>query len=143
MMLDTWREVFIWVGNQAKASEKADALKMAMDYVSKSEGRTVDDTPMMVVKQGREPPNFVVHFHAWDDSKFGDGRAAHDVYEEEKAKLLASNPSADVGEMMKASFTQEVAKSTVGGVTYSYADLTQPADKIDPSIDQTQKEQYL
>ena len=143
MMLDTWREIFIWVGSEAKPNEKADALKMAMDYVGKSEGRTIDDTPMMVVKQGREPPNFTIHFHAWDDAKFGDGRSAVDVFEEEKAKLLASNPSGDMAEVLKSSFTAEVAKSTVGGVTYAYADLTKPADQIDKSVDQTQKEQYL
>jgi len=45
--------------------------------------------------------------------------------------------------MMKETFAQELAKSTVGGVTYSYEELTQDADKIDKSVDQTQKELYL
>ncbi len=68
MLLDTFDEVFVWVGNGANDAEKKAALQMAFDYVASplGGGRSVDSTALLVVKQGREPPSFTAHFPGWD-----------------------------------------------------------------------------
>jgi hypothetical protein len=92
MLLDTYFEIFVWVGKGANATEKKGALEAAFEYVKTDpSGRTVDDTCIMQVKQGFEPTNFRCHFHAWDDDKWSSGLS----YEELKAKLGAEVEGVD------------------------------------------------
>uniref|UniRef100_A0A8B9V011 Villin 1 n=1 Tax=Anas zonorhyncha TaxID=75864 RepID=A0A8B9V011_9AVES len=65
-LLDTFDQVFFWVGKGANASEKEAAAVMAQEYLrSDPSGRDMD-TPIIVVKQGCEPPTFTGWFVAWD-----------------------------------------------------------------------------
>ncbi|KAM3866404.1 scinderin like b [Diretmus argenteus] len=65
MLLDTWDQIFLWVGNEANAVEKAGAPKIAKDYVdSDPSGRR--GLPIFTIKQGAEPPTFTGWFQAWD-----------------------------------------------------------------------------
>uniref|UniRef100_A0A8C0VZ73 Villin-1 n=1 Tax=Cyanistes caeruleus TaxID=156563 RepID=A0A8C0VZ73_CYACU len=65
-LLDTWDQVFFWIGNGANESEKEAAAVMAQEYLrSHPSGRDLD-TPIIVVKQGYEPPTFTGWFLAWD-----------------------------------------------------------------------------
>ena len=74
----------MWIGKDANVEEKKKALETAIEYVKgDSSGRTVDDTVMMQIKQGFEPPNFTAHFFAWDPEKWSNGLS----YEELKASL--------------------------------------------------------
>lgn len=59
-------QVFFWIGKGANASEKEAAAVMAQEYLrSDPSGRDMD-TPIIVVKQGCEPPTFTGWFVAWD-----------------------------------------------------------------------------
>ncbi|XP_008276815.1 scinderin like b [Stegastes partitus] len=65
MILDTWDQIFLWVGKDANAEEKNGAPKIAKEYVdSDPSGRR--GLPITTIKQGAEPPTFTGWFQAWD-----------------------------------------------------------------------------
>ncbi|KTF80905.1 hypothetical protein cypCar_00012653 [Cyprinus carpio] len=65
MLLDTWDQVFVWIGNDANEVERNGADKIAKDFLdSDPSGRR--GTPVITVKQGFEPPTFTGWFQAWD-----------------------------------------------------------------------------
>ncbi|KAM6078165.1 villin-1 isoform 2-T4 [Theristicus caerulescens] len=82
-LLDTWDQVFFWIGKGANESEKEAAAVMAQEYLrSHPSGRSLD-TPIIVVKQGYEPPTFTGWFLAWDPLNWADKKS----YEALKAEL--------------------------------------------------------
>ncbi|KAL0966687.1 hypothetical protein UPYG_G00298440 [Umbra pygmaea] len=65
MLLDSWDQIFLWVGSDANDEEKNGAPKIAKDYVdSDPSGRK--GLPIVTIKQGAEPPTFTGWFQAWD-----------------------------------------------------------------------------
>ncbi|KAJ8011363.1 hypothetical protein DPEC_G00057370 [Dallia pectoralis] len=65
MLLDTWDQVFIWIGSEANDEEKNGTPKIAKDYVdSDPSGRK--GLAIVTIKQGAEPPTFTGWFQAWD-----------------------------------------------------------------------------
>ncbi|XP_047662468.1 scinderin like b [Tachysurus fulvidraco] len=65
MLLDTWDQIFLWVGNDANDVEKSGAPKIAKDYVDTDpSGRR--GIPITTIKQGTEPPTFTGWFQGWD-----------------------------------------------------------------------------
>ncbi|CAL8309489.1 unnamed protein product [Lota lota] len=65
MLLDTWDQIFLWVGKDANDVEKNGAPKIATDYLtSDPSGR--GNIPITTIKQGSEPPMFTGWFQAWD-----------------------------------------------------------------------------
>ncbi|KAM7017204.1 villin-1 isoform 1-T1 [Passerculus sandwichensis] len=82
-LLDTWDQVFLWIGKDANESEKEAAAVMAQEYLrSHPSGRDLD-TPIIVVKQGYEPPTFTGWFLAWDPLNWDDKKS----YETLRAEL--------------------------------------------------------
>uniref|UniRef100_A0A674GUR0 Villin-1 n=1 Tax=Taeniopygia guttata TaxID=59729 RepID=A0A674GUR0_TAEGU len=83
-LLDAWDQVFLWLGKGANESEKEAAAVMAQEYLrSHPSGRDLD-TPIIVVKQGYEPPTFTGWFLAWDplnwDVSHGEGLKNQGVF---------------------------------------------------------------
>jgi hypothetical protein len=151
MLLDTWREIFIWIGQGAKDSERKEAMELAKKYVSDAAEvtkRGVDDVTFLVIRQGMEPVNFTCHFLGWSDDKWRNGKS----YEEMKAELEAQNPAEAAAIAAPVSLESELAKVTVGGVKYPYdvlvngqqvdGEYTNPPTWPD-GLDLTQKEKYL
>ncbi|XP_077393956.1 scinderin like b isoform X2 [Festucalex cinctus] len=65
MILDTWAQLFLWIGNEANEQERTGAPKLARAYLdSDPSGRK--GLPITTIKQGAEPPIFTGWFHAWD-----------------------------------------------------------------------------
>ncbi|XP_076838410.1 scinderin like b [Brachyhypopomus gauderio] len=65
MLLDTWDQIFLWVGNDANHEEKTGAPKIAKEYVDTDpSGRR--GIPITTIKQGAEPPTFTGWFQGWD-----------------------------------------------------------------------------
>ncbi|NXO33220.1 VILI protein, partial [Locustella ochotensis] len=82
-LLDTWDQVFFWIGKGTNESEKEAAAVMAQEYLrSHPSGRDLD-TPIIVVKQGYEPPTFTGWFLAWDPLNWDDKKS----YETMRAEL--------------------------------------------------------
>lgn len=69
-ILDTFDEIFVWIGKKSNAIEKKEALKAATQYLKADpHGRTERNTHLLQVKQGLEPAHFTSHFHGWNKSK--------------------------------------------------------------------------
>ncbi|KAH7703450.1 scinderin isoform 2, partial [Aphelenchoides avenae] len=82
---DAYSKVFVWIGAQSNVVERQRSLQTVQDYVaSDPSGRSVDDTEMLVVKQGFEPADFKAHFPGWDDDYWANTR----TYEELKEQVL-------------------------------------------------------
>lgn len=119
MLLDAWSEVYLWIGNGANAEEKKMSLETAIQYLKNSPGRNPDNTPILTVKQGFEPPLFTCHF-VWDYEK---AKSGIDDYDKLKA-LLESGGGATTA-------AEELAKYSK---TYPYEELLKRPlpDGVDP-----------
>ncbi|XP_077409856.1 villin-1 isoform X2 [Vanacampus margaritifer] len=83
MLLDTWEEIFLWVGISANPSETKEAWNCAREYLRTHPAGRDQDTPIIFLKQGFEPPTFTGWFSAWDPHKWSAGKS----YEELKKEL--------------------------------------------------------
>uniref|UniRef100_A0A672P1L6 Gelsolin n=1 Tax=Sinocyclocheilus grahami TaxID=75366 RepID=A0A672P1L6_SINGR len=66
MILDTWDQVFVWIGNEANEDEKSEAVTSAAKYIESDPASRDKRTPIVTVKQGFEPPTFTGWFLGWD-----------------------------------------------------------------------------
>ncbi|KAJ0055406.1 hypothetical protein NL108_017241 [Boleophthalmus pectinirostris] len=66
MLLDVWDQVFVWIGKDANEVEKTESIKSAIQYIKSDPSGRDKSTPLVVVKQGHEPPIFTGWFLAWD-----------------------------------------------------------------------------
>uniref|UniRef100_UPI00398E4FC2 advillin n=1 Tax=Pristiophorus japonicus TaxID=55135 RepID=UPI00398E4FC2 len=83
MLLDTWDQIFLWIGKEANEVERKESLTTAGDYLkTHPSGRDIG-TPIIIIKQGFEPPTFTGWFVAWDISKWSGGK----TYEQLKQEL--------------------------------------------------------
>ncbi|KAE8282378.1 Adseverin Gelsolin-like protein Scinderin [Larimichthys crocea] len=57
MLLDVWDQVFVWIGKDANEVEKAESVKSAKQYIETDPSGRDKDTPVVVVKQGYDPPH--------------------------------------------------------------------------------------
>ncbi|XP_076725204.1 villin-like protein isoform X1 [Callospermophilus lateralis] len=77
MLLDTWQEIFLWLG--AAASEQKDAVAWGQEYLrTHPAGRSLA-TPMVLVKQGHEPPTFTGWFSTWDPYMWSNNQSCEEV----------------------------------------------------------------
>lgn len=126
MILDTYYEVFVWVGKDANVEEKKKALETAIEFIKTDPGkRTEDDVCIMQIKQGREPSNFKCHFLAWDDEKWAKLRAAAEAAGEDSGPVNVADALEDYSTNKK----------------YAYHDLVE--NNVPESVDKTMKEAYL
>ncbi|XP_060747345.1 gelsolin a isoform X2 [Tachysurus vachellii] len=66
MILDTWDQVFVWIGNEAQEEEKTEAVASAARYIETDPANRDRRTPIVKIKQGFEPPTFTGWFLGWD-----------------------------------------------------------------------------
>ncbi|XP_068559550.1 gelsolin-like isoform X2 [Cebidichthys violaceus] len=69
MILDTWDQVFVWIGNEAREEEKTEATASAFRYLESDPADRDPRTSTVVVKQGFEPPTFTGWFLGWNHEK--------------------------------------------------------------------------
>jgi len=65
-LLDTFNEVYVWVGDKSNDTEKKMSFQTAIEYVEKSDDGRSKDTPIIKVVAGHEPKLFTCHFLGWD-----------------------------------------------------------------------------
>nr|XP_045729034.1 advillin [Mirounga angustirostris] len=82
MLLDTWDQVFLWIGAEANATEKERALATAQEYLHTHPSGRDADTPILIIKQGFEPPIFTGWFLAWDPHVWSAGKSYEQLKEE-------------------------------------------------------------
>uniref|UniRef100_A0A8C1RSR2 Advillin n=1 Tax=Cyprinus carpio TaxID=7962 RepID=A0A8C1RSR2_CYPCA len=73
MLLDTWDQVFLWIGNEANDVERKESATTCQEYLRTHPGSRDPDTPVIMVKQSFEPPTFTGWFMAWDTTKWSVG----------------------------------------------------------------------
>jgi len=129
MLLDTYDDIFVWIGQGANFIEKKNALQGALDYLkSDTSGRTEETTGILQVKQGYEPLNFTGFFTAWDSDKWSKGLS----YEELKKEMGGESVGV-------TTLTEELEKYTR---SYPYEKLIDPDEELD-GVDPCHKEDHL
>jgi len=83
MMLDTWSQLFIWIGENANKEEKEQSAVLAYEYLIKHPSGRDPKTNIIIVKQGREPPIFTGWFGSWDPYLWANGKS----YDEIRAEM--------------------------------------------------------
>ncbi|KAM9123109.1 villin-1 [Pangshura tecta] len=141
-LLDTWDQVFFWIGEHANEAEKEAAAVMAQEYLcTHPSGRDLD-TPIIVVKQGHEPPTFTGWFLAWDPLKWSDKKS----YEELKAELGKDSEFSQL--------TTEITSQDVFTATTTFRSRTlqtfppellvnKSLDDLPEGVDPSRKEEHL
>nr|XP_040023598.1 villin-1 isoform X2 [Gasterosteus aculeatus aculeatus] len=130
MLLDTWEEIFLWVGDSANEYETKEAWNSAQDYLRTHPAGRDTETPIVSVKQGYEPPTFTGWFGAWDPHKWSGGNS----YEEMTKKLSDPASLAQISVDLSNSFFNKSPASgggyrAPGGPTGS----PRPSSPISPS----------
>ncbi|XP_034272516.1 gelsolin isoform X1 [Pantherophis guttatus] len=67
MLLDTWDQVFVWVGKDAQEEEKTESQTSARRYIETDPANRDRRTPITLIRQGFEPPTFTGWFLGWED----------------------------------------------------------------------------
>lgn len=110
MLLDAWSEVYLWIGNGANNDEKKAALETAIKYLQNvKDGRNPDNTPILTVKQGFEPPLFTCHF-IWDYER---AKSGIEDYEKMKALLESGGGAVSSAASELAKFSQTYPYDTL------------------------------
>ncbi|VFV38075.1 villin-like isoform 1 [Lynx pardinus] len=78
MLLDTWQEIFLWLG-EAASKWKKEAADWGQEYLKTHPAGRSPATPVVVIKQGHEPPTFTGWFLAWDPYKWTNDQSYKEV----------------------------------------------------------------
>ncbi|XP_051685187.2 villin-like protein isoform X2 [Oryctolagus cuniculus] len=65
LLLDTWQEIFLWLG-AAAGERKAALVAWGREYLETHPAGRSLATPILLVRQGQEPPTFTGWFSSWD-----------------------------------------------------------------------------
>ncbi|KAM9284158.1 villin-1 isoform 2-T2 [Cariama cristata] len=142
-LLDTWDQVFFWIGKGANESEKEAAAVMAQEYLRDHPSGRDLDTPIIVVKQGHEPPTFTGWFLAWDPLNWADKKS----YEVLRAELEDKSSLGQLTSMLSSK--QEVFTPTTTLLpdkldTFPLHVLVNTsAEDLPRGVDPSRKEYYL
>jgi len=154
MLLDTFSEVYVWVGTNASRQEKEASFKAALEFVAHAPDGRSPDTPVLKVNQGNEPPTFTCYFIGWDVKKASD---FSDPYAKRLAEIKAKGGDAGVGKVVESKSPSKPETKAAPAATrvtgagegsflnpnagsYSLAELKANAVA---NIDPARKEQYL
>uniref|UniRef100_A0A668A4R9 Advillin n=1 Tax=Myripristis murdjan TaxID=586833 RepID=A0A668A4R9_9TELE len=132
MLLDTWDQVFLWVGKEANEVERKEAVVISQEYLRTHPGARDPDTPVILIKQEYEPPTFTGWFTAWDPSKWNGGKS----YEELKKELGDLTNPVLIAKVSTTSFNSFQVYPPEALVNKHVSEL--PED-----VDPTQKERHL
>ncbi|KAI9548754.1 hypothetical protein NQZ68_003288 [Dissostichus eleginoides] len=134
MLLDTWDQVILWIGKEANEVERKEAVVTSREYLHTHPGARDPDTPIVLIKQGFEPPTFTGWFTAWDPSKWSGGKS----YEELKKEL------GDEVSSVSVTMEQNCVESEKSFQCFPPDDLVNKlTNELPQGVDPTQKEKYL
>jgi len=133
-LLDTWHTIFLWMGNNCNRAERVDSQQLALDYLRTDPSGRTSDTPIIVIKQGYEPPHFTGFFGVWDNDLWNNNMSYADICE----RLAEENPGCKV--LVRPSS----GEGSDFRPTYSIAVLRiKDTDELPDEIDPTKKEDFL
>ena len=144
MLLDTYAEVFVWVGFHASAEEESKASDFAKSYVAAAslKDHRHPETPIIRIESGHEPTLFKRYFIDWDDDYFS-RHTFVDPYEAKLSKMKSAAQSAsgavDPSNSSNAAVASKTFAPAVPG-SFLYAELKAG---VPSGVDPEQKEAYL
>jgi hypothetical protein len=131
MLLDTFTEVFVWLGSDCSREEKDLSIKTALEYVANAPDGRSKDTPVFKIIAGAEPPNFTAHFLGWDAKKACD-------FSDQYLKALSAMKAA--GTTTTRATSDDIGYKPWATTVVSLDDLK--AGKV-ANVDPSKKELYL
>ncbi|XP_028853544.1 advillin [Denticeps clupeoides] len=135
MLLDTWDQVFLWLGNNANEVERKESVVTCQEYLHNHPGGRDPETPILLVKQGFEPPTFTGWFMAWDPSKWSGGK----TYEQLKMELgEVTSLTRVANEQKSAAENNKVYQEFQPNQLMNRA-----AENLPNGVDPAQREKYL
>uniref|UniRef100_A0AAR2LJ50 Villin-1 n=1 Tax=Pygocentrus nattereri TaxID=42514 RepID=A0AAR2LJ50_PYGNA len=151
MLLDIWDQVFLWIGRGANDTEKKEAVVTAQEYLKTHPAGRDPDTPILVVKQGFEPPTFTGWFHAWDPHMWSGGKSYQELKSElgdatDIIKITVVRFILHLKEWPKTDLHNSVGllPSTTNLPIYPAEDLVNRlAEDLPKGVDPAKKEEYL
>lgn len=88
-LLDTYTQLFVWVGSQSNQEEREKSMVVARDFIdTASDGRDAD-MPIVSINAGNEPELFTSHFLPWDP-EYTSKHMFVDPYEARLAQVKAA-----------------------------------------------------
>ncbi|XP_006186896.1 villin-1 [Camelus ferus] len=143
-LLDVWDQVFFWVGKYANENEKKNAATTVQEYLKTHPSGRDPETPIIVVKQGHEPPIFTGWFLAWDPFKWSNTKS----YEDLKAELENSGDWSQIAaEITNPKLDVFKANSNLISGPLPIFPLEQlvnkPAEELPEGVDPSRKEVHL
>ncbi|XP_070474390.1 villin-1 [Equus przewalskii] len=143
-LLDVWDQVFFWIGKYANEEEKRAAATTAQEYLKTHPSGRDLETPIIVVKQGYEPPTFTGWFLAWDPFKWSNAKS----YEELKAELSNSGDWSQISaEITNPKPNVFKANSNLSSGPLPIFPLEQlmnkTAEELPEGVDPSRKEEHL
>jgi len=152
-LLDTYTQLFVWIGSQSTQEEKSKALEFAQRFIAEADDGRDSDIPIIRVNAGAEPPMFAAQFLGWDadfykKNTFVDPyQAKLDAIAAEKAKKAGANapPPAPRAAAAPAPAAAPIVPAATNVApprpgAYSLDDLK---NALPAGVDPTQKEEYL
>ncbi|XP_069792340.1 villin-1-like [Narcine bancroftii] len=143
MLLDTWEQIFLWIGKETNDSEKKCAIDLAQEYLCTHPSNRDPGTPIVIVKQGFEPPTFTGWFMGWDQHLWTDRK-----YVELKTGLddlrIVEELMNDMKEMKISHDYSMYSVANESWQTYPPEQLmNKVAEELPAGVDPTRKEEYL
>ncbi|XP_023076870.2 villin-1 [Piliocolobus tephrosceles] len=143
-LLDVWDQVFFWIGKHANEEEKKAAAISAQEYLKTHPSGRDPETPIIVVKQGYEPPTFTGWFLAWDPFKWSNAKS----YEDLKVELGNSRDWSQITAEVTSSKVEVFnANSNLSSGPLAIFPLEQlvnkPVEELPEGVDPSRKEEHL
>jgi hypothetical protein len=145
-LLDTYTQLFVWVGSQSTQEEKDKSMEFAKKFIAAADdGRDVD-MPIVRIAAGEEPVMFSCHFFGWD-ADYTQKRTFKDPYQSRLDALAAEKAKQQAALSKHAATSEPVAaapaaapKYTVTPGAFTYDQLK---GQLPEGVDPAQKEEYL
>ncbi|XP_022600669.1 advillin-like [Seriola dumerili] len=134
MLLDTWDQVFLWIGKEANEVERKEAVVISQEYLYTHPGDRDQDTPIVMVKQGFEPPTFTGWFTAWDPSIWSGGKSYEELRKEFGDAASTVNVTTEQNSAEREKYFQPFPPETL---------VNKLASELPEGVDPTQKEKHL
>merc|ERR1712179_694473 len=70
MILDTFTEIFVWIGEGANEEERKAAPKLVEDYIANDPRARDPNAPISTIRMNHKPITFIGYFPSWDEELF-------------------------------------------------------------------------
>ncbi|XP_017769751.1 PREDICTED: villin-1 isoform X2 [Nicrophorus vespilloides] len=134
MLLDAHDTIFVWIGKLSTKEESRLSLELAKDYLKSDPSGKDVNTPIVIIRQGNEPPNFTGFFKPWDENMWKSYKCFDDVRQELQGGEIIPKP------VTGNSYGEEVFDRYD---KYPISILKGPSEKLPSKVDPLAKELHL